>query len=96
VIKLSIAALNMGQTVISFSDCKVYARTAAESVPIAVKTSTAIATSSPNQVPPATMWSSSTVLRRRLPSRQLRCRVAGRVAGFAWASALIVVDRPCW
>jgi hypothetical protein len=61
VIKLRIAALNMGQTVISFSDCGVYARTEVESVLIAVATRTAIATSSPNQLPPATTWSSSTV-----------------------------------
>jgi hypothetical protein len=65
VIKLGIAALNLGQTVISFSDCGVYARTEVESVLIAVASRTAIATSSPNQLPPATTWSSSTVLRRR-------------------------------
>ena len=35
------AAMNIGQTVTNSTDCKVYARTTAESVKIAVKTSTA-------------------------------------------------------
>ena len=34
------AAMNIGQTVTNCIDCKVYARTTAESVTIAVKTST--------------------------------------------------------
>ena len=96
-IKLSIAAQNIGQTVMSRSDCSVYARIAAESVPIAVKTRIAIATSSPNQLPPASMWSSSTLLRGRLPSRQLSSPVTRREFGFACAvAAFIAAGRPCW
>ena len=45
VTRLSIAAMNMGQTVTSSSDCRVNAHTAEESVKIAVETSTAMATS---------------------------------------------------
>ena len=41
VIRLISAAMNIGQTVTNSTDCKVYARTTAESVKIAVKTSTA-------------------------------------------------------
>ena len=40
-IRLISAAMNIGQTVTNSTDCKVYARTTAESVKIAVKTSTA-------------------------------------------------------
>ena len=41
VIRLISAAMNIGQIVTDSTDCKVYARTTAESVRIAVKTSTA-------------------------------------------------------